>query len=804
MDTYWQDFRYALRTLFKSRGFSTVVLLTLTVGIGATVAMFSVLDAALGKALPFPDPKELVLGRATFGGGVNPLASFPDYLDYRDLNESFEELGALLGFTLPVTVTGTEEPERVPMVLASGNLFEALGVAPHLGRTFSFEESTPGGPPALLLSYGYWQRRFGASLDVLGQTVNVNGTPVNVVGVMPADFHLLFDADAWLPGVDGGPMTGIRRYHNWLMVGRLKPGVSVGEAQAEMDVISAQLAEAFPDSNRNKALRIDGLHEALVEDYRQSLFILMGAIVLVLLIACGNVASLLMARGSARNTEMAVRSALGAGRPRLIRQLLTESVLLSLGAGILGVLAAVWLQDLILGFASMETLGLRDVGMSGSMLGFALVLSLATALLFGVVPALATVRTNPAADLKEGGRGSTSGGSARLRSGLVVLQVALSVILLIGSGLLIRSFARLSGVDPGFETEDLLTATVSLPSTTYADSETRIRFFEDLKEQIEAIPGVESVALGDRLPIRNPGNNVAIWSPERPPASNTEANFAFQRIVMPGYFDGMGIPLISGRGFDNTDVAEGPRVIILNETAADTVFPGESALGRQVAVDLGGDQPSLFEVVGVVADHRMTSLSRSSRLSMFFPHAQRTAGTMSLAIRSRADPGSLVRPVQERLWAMDREIPLASVETMEDVLAASISDSRSITTVLGMFSTVALFLAALVLYGVLAYFVSRRVHEIGIRVALGAPGKRVVRLVLSRGMILVCVGLILGVAGAVGLTRLLEDLLFQTPATDVSTFAGVAAFFTLVALLACSIPAWRALRVDPMVAFRTE
>jgi putative ABC transport system permease protein len=786
--------------------------------------MFSVLDAALGRALPFPDSQELVLGRATFGGGVNPFASFPDYLDYRDRNESFEELGAMIGFTLPVTVTGTEEPERVPMIFATGNLFDALGVAPHLGRTFSAEESTPGGPPALLLSYGYWQRRFGASPEILGQTVVVNGTPVNVVGVMPADFHLLFDADAWLPGADGGPMTGIRRYHNWVMVGRLNPGVSVEEAQAEMDVISAQLEEAFPDSNRDKALQIDGLHEALVEDYRQNLFILMGAIVLVLLIACGNVASLLMARGAARNTEMAVRSALGAVRGRLIRQLLTESVLLALGAGILGVLTAVWLQDLILalgagilgvltavwlqdlilGFASMETLGLRDVGISGSMLGFALVLCLATALLFGVVPALATVRKNPGEDLKEGGRGSTSGGGARLRSGLVVLQVALSVILLIGSGLLIRSFARLSGVDPGFETDNLLTATVSLPSTTYPDRETRVRFFDDLREQIEAIAGVESVALGDRLPIRNPGNNVAIWSQERPPASNTEANFAFQRIVMPGYFDGMGIPIVAGRGFDNTDVAEGPRVIILNQTAADTVFPGETALGRQVAVDLGGDQPSLFEVVGVVGNHRMTSLSRSSRLSMFFPHAQRTAGTMSLAIRSRGDPGSLVRPVQERLWAMDREIPLASVETMEEVLAESISDSRSITTVLGMFSAVALFLAALGIYGVLAYFVSRRVHEIGIRVALGAPGARVVRLVLSRGMILTGVGLVLGISGAVGLTRLLEDLLFQTTATDLSTFSGVGVFFTLVALLACLIPAWRALRVDPMVAFRTE
>ena len=804
MEGLIQDFRYAVRGLFKSRGFSAVVLLTLTVGIGATVAMYSVLDAALGRALPFPEPDQLVLGRATFGGNVNPFASFPDYLDYRDQNQSFKELGAMPGFPLEVTVTGTEEPERVPMGLATGNLFTALGVQPYLGRTFSPEESAPGGDPALILSYGYWQRRFGGSPDVLEQNVIVNGTPIPVVGVMPANFHLMFDNEGWIPAADGGPMTGIRRYHNWIMVGRLKAGVTVEEAQAEMDVISAQLEEAYPDSNQDKALRLDGLHEALVEGYRQNLFILMGAIGLVLLIACGNVASLLMARGSSRTAEMAVRSALGAGRVRLIRQLLTESVLLALGAGVLGVIAAFWLQDLILGFASMESLGLREVGVSGSMLGFALLLSLGTALLFGVAPALATVRPNPAEELKEGTRGSTSGGGARLRSGLVVLQVALSVILLIGSGLLIRSFARLSGIDPGFQTENLLTATVSLPSSEYQDRESRIQFFRELRESIEGIPGVQSVALADRLPIRDPGNNVGLWSPERPPTTNADLNYAFQRSVMPGYFQGMSIPLVAGRDFDNTDLADAPRVIILNQTAADTIFPGESALGRQVAVDQGGDEPTLLEVIGVVADHRLTSLGNSSRLAMFFPHAQRTTGSLNLAIQTLGSPTALVRPVQDRLWAMNRNIPLANVSTMEEVLAESISDSRSITTVLGMFSAVALFLAAVGLYGVLAYFVTKRVHEIGIRVALGAPGRRVIQLVLGRGLQLVGIGLVLGIGGAIGLTRLLDNLLFQTTATDPVTFTGVGIFFALVGLIACMIPAWRALRIDPIVAFRAE
>ncbi len=410
MGVFWQDVRYSLRSLAKSPGFSSVVIMTLAVGIGATVAMYSVLDAALGRNLPFREPERLAVGRATFNGNVNPFASFPDYLDYRDQNASFESLAALIGFTLPVTITGVEEPERLTGILVTGNLFPTLGASAHLGRTFSPEEAAPGGSPSLVLSYGYWQRAFGGSPDVLDRIVNVNGTPMPIVGVMPADFHFLYDVDLWLPGADGGPMTGIRRYHNWIMVGRLNPGVTVETAQAEMDLISAQLEEAYPESNRNKALQIDGLHEALVEDYRQSLFILMGAILLVLLIACGNVAGLLMARGSTRTTELAVRTAMGAQQSRLVRQLLTESVVTAAIATGLGVLLALWLQDLILGFASMELLGLQDIGVSGQMMTFALVLSLATALLFGIAPSLLGSRTRPAEDLKEGSRGTGSAG----------------------------------------------------------------------------------------------------------------------------------------------------------------------------------------------------------------------------------------------------------------------------------------------------------------------------------------------------------------------------------------------------------
>lgn len=495
---------------------------------------------------------------------------------------------------------------------------------------------------------------------------------------------------------------------------------------------------------------------------------------------------------------------MGAGRGRLMRQLLTESAVTAMAAGVLGVLLAIWLQDLILGFTSMERLGLRDVGVSPQMLGFAMALSLGTALLFGVAPSLVGSRTRPAEDLKEGSRGSTSAGGASFRSGLVVLQVALSLILLIGSGLLLKSFAQLRGVDPGFRTENVLAAEIALPASKYGDAESRIQFFRGLKERVHALPGVESVAFIDRLPIRNAGNNVALWSPERPPATNTDANFAFQRNVWPGYFETLDIPLLAGRDFQETDAVDAPPVIILNQLAVYTIFPGENPLGKQVAVDLGGDQPAMFEVVGVVADHKLTSLSSQVRLSMFFSYFQRPSSTMQMAVRTRTDPGSLVRAVQEQLWAMDREIPLASPETFEDVLASNVSDSKAIATVLGMFAFVALFLASLGIYGVLAYYVTRRMHEIGIRVALGATGGRVLQLVLRRGMALVAIGLVIGVVGAVWATGFLEDLLFQTTARDPMTFVGVSAFFAAVALVACLIPAWRAVRVNPVDAFRTE
>ncbi len=798
------DVRFAFRALLRTPGFTLVALLTLAVGIGATTAMFSVLDVAMRRALSFPEADRLVLGRATFNGNVNPWVSFPDYMDYRDRAESLESLATIGGGATLVTITGTEEPEQARMTFVTGNLFETLGVHPNLGRSFSIEELPQEGGGEVVISHGFWQRWFGGAPDVLGRSLHVEGFPATVMGVMPEGFRFLYDTDLWVPPWPGNSNPATRRFHNWLLVGRMRSGVSLEAARSEIDVISAQLQKAYPETNQIKALQLDDLHGAIVEGYRQSLLVLVGAIVLVLLIACGNVANLLMARGSTRTSELAVRAALGAGRLRLARQLLVECVVLATVAGGTGVVLASWLQDLILGFVSMDLLGIQEPGLSSAMLVIALALSLGTIFLFGVFPSLSTARANPVEDLKEGTRGSTSGSGTRYRSGLVVLQVALSVVLLVGSGLLIRSFAKLQGVDPGFRVENLLTATVSLPRDGYAERDLRVQFFQSLREAIASLPGVESVALVNRLPILHPSGNVAIWAPERPPKTNTDAPWADRRIILPGYFETMAIPLVDGRVLEETDVGGSPPVIVLTRTTARTVFPEERALGRQVAVDIGQEEPGLFQVVGVVEDHQLSSLSGRVRPAMFFPYAQMPETTMRLAVAITTDPESLIRPIQERLWELDRNVVLSEARTMEDAVTSSISGVRSVTAVLGIFASVAIALAALGLYGVLAFFVARRIHEIGIRVALGATGGNVLRLVVSRGMMLVALGSVLGIFGSVGATKLLDGMLFQTSATDPLTFMGVTALFLLVALGACLLPAWRALRVDPVEAFRAE
>jgi predicted permease len=676
-----------------------------------------------------------------------------------------------------------------------------LGIPAERGRHFSQEEGEPEGPSVVIISGGYWQRRFGGTPDIVGQSIVVNGTSQTIIGVMPADFEFLYDADVWAPMRRDGPMAGARRWHNWLLVGRLKPGSMIQQAQADMDVISAQLAAEYPETNRDKALQLTNLHEAMAEDYRSSVVLLMAAVGLVLLIACGNVASLLLARGSVRRSELSVRSALGAPVSRLMRQLLTESLVTAAAAGILGTVLAIWLQKLILQFMPMDLPGMNELGISVSMLVFALGLSVATGLVFGILPAVRGAQTNVVEDIKSSARTTDSVGS-KFRSALVIVQVAVSVILLIGSGLLIRSFASLRSVNPGFETDQLLTAEIRLTQDKYAEAEQRVQFYTKLSEDLSAIPGVTDVALINQLPVRNPGNNIYVYAADRPPLDRNDRGIAFTRTVFPGYFEVMGIPLLRGRGIDRTDVADSPPVLVINETMAQSLFPDEDPIGRQVVVDLGEDVT--FDVVGVVGDVRVSGPRYNPRLAMYGSYFQRPYYTMRVAIRTATEPSSIGRAVRMAVWSQDRDIPLADLSTMEDLIGRSVSRDKVMAVSLTMFATVAMSLAAIGLYGVLAYYVSRRAREIGIRMALGAATGDIVRLVLKRGVALVAAGIVLGLVGAFWITRLIQQMLFAVEATDPITFVAVSLFFAAIALVACLIPAWRALRVDPLAAVASE
>lgn len=804
MNAFLYDVRYAARNLLRDPGFSIIAVLILAVGIGANVAMFSVTDAVLIRSLPYEDAEQLVLGRTTYGENLAWNVSSPDYYDYRDQNQGMESLAAIRSFSNDWTITGGEEPEKVPGTLASVDFFPTLGVQPILGRQFTPDEADLSAPNVVLISYGYWQRRFGGSTDALGATLNINGRPSTVVGVIPAGFYFRHPVDIWGPMRDGGDATGVRRFHNWTLVGRLNQGTSLAHAQAQIDVISAQLQEAYPDSNDDKGLRLIELHEALTAQYQDLLFLLMGAIGLVLLIACGNVASLLLARGTGRTAELSIRSALGASGGRLARQLLTESALLALGAGVLGVILAIWFQRMLIGFMPLDAIGIQEIGLSAMMLGFALLLSVVTALVFGVIPAITGARANAAEDIKGGTRTSAGGARTRLRSSLVILQVALSLVLLIGAGLLIRSFARLRAVDPGFGTEQLLTAEVSLPLSEYGDSDARIQFFTGLFDEIRAVPRVLSVGSISMLPIRDSYSNIYAWDPENPPAEGARPGLAEHRAVFPGYFEAMQIPILVGRDVEDLDDVGSPFVLVISETMAQGLFPDQNAIGRQVAVDVGAAEPALAEVVGVAGDVRTFSLDQEPPRQMYYSFRQMERTTMRLAIRTHGDAAAVTNAVRQVLRARDPNIPLAGVATMEDVITRSVGSQRVIMLTLTLFSSVAVFLAAIGLYSVLAYYVAQRGHEIGIRLAMGASGGNILKLVLNRGLTLVGVGLVVGVGGALGATRLIQQQLFNVEATDPVTFAAVSGLFAGVGALACLLPALRAVRVDPVKTLQAE
>ena len=803
ISTFRDDFRLALRKLSKSVGFSTAVVLTLAVGIGATVAMFSILEVALLRSLPYPEPHELVLGRATFSGETNMTASFPDYLSHKEETEAFEVMAAVIPYTQMATLTDQGTPVRVSTWWVTTNFFEALEVAPVMGRAFVPEEGEANSPDVIVVSHGLWQDWFGGDPQVVGEILNVGERQATVIGVMPAGFRFMGDADMWAPVRMGMFDTEGRDSHSWVAIGRLKDEVTVEQAQTQLNVVSAQLSEAYPESHANKGFRIVPLGEGLAENYRPGILLLMGATTLLLLIACGNVAGLLAARATSRRVEISVRAALGASRGTLVRQLLVESLMIALMAGVGGSMLALWIQRAVLSAVPLDRLGVTEVGLSGPMLLFALLASLGTAILFGTGPALQASRTEPAKELK-GGRTSTGGKSgSRFRGGLVIAQVALSVILLTASGLLIRSFVQLQAVDLGFPTRRILTASVAIDPARYQDLASRTRFYQGVIEDVEAMPSVASASFVDKIPILQRWTNWYIWDADAPPESENDRVSTYLRVSMPGYFQTLEVPILRGRDHLIEDMGRDEAYLVINQATADAVFPEQDPIGKRIGI-FNGMGETYREVVGVVGNFRITSVDREPRPQMYFNHAEAPNPGMKLIVNVEGEPSALVPAIRLAIMERDPGVPLQDVATMEEVVSGSLSTTRLLSMAIGLFAVTALLLALTGLYAVLAFYVGQRTREIGIRVAFGATGGVVSRMVLMRGLGMVGGGLVLGLLGAAASTRVLQSQLYEVGTVDPWTFGSVAGGFVVVGVLAALLPAHRATTVDPVRAMQVE
>jgi predicted permease len=824
-----QDLRYGVRMLLKKPGFTLIAIITLALGIGANTAIFSIINAAFLRQLPVPEPQQLVFGFSGTRNSPWQSISYLNYLEYRDRNEVFTGLAAY--GPINVSLSSDERPDLVRGLIITGNYFDLLGVRVMLGRPISpAEDSTPNAHPVAVISHRLWQRRFGGAASAIGQRLLVNGRSFTVIGVAPPGFEgaeLLQTSDLYVPMMmqalvrppSGGfagemnpDMLG-RRGGGWLrMLGRLKPGVSFEHAQASLAVVDRQLAEAYPDTNRDNRVTLFPVSKIDPRGYRplsSAAALLLTVTGIVLLIACANVANLLLARASARCKEMAVRLALGAGRIRLVRQLLTESVLLALAGGLAGLLLAVWAVELLK--ATPPPAGIfsfnLDFSLDGRVLGFTAALSLLTGVLFGLVPAWHSARPDILPVLKdETYAAGQSGRRFNLSNALVVAQVALSLVLLLCAGLFLRSLQRLQSVDPGFDAERLLTATLNINLLRYTTAQGR-EFYRQVIERVEGLPGVERASLARVVPISG-GGRITEFIPDnqtepqdggrnqnRPLASATN-------VVGLNYFETMGIALLQGRDFTAQDVDGAPRVIVINEAFARRYFKGENPVGRQMRV--GIPNPTLREVIGVVRDSKYGTLSEAPTPFIYQPLAQNHETGMTLLVRTAGDPSSVAAGVRSAAQSLEKNLPMNNLQPLGTLLDSALYPARMGAALLLIMGSLALALAAIGLYGVMAYTVAQRAREIGVRMALGAQTRDVLRLVIRQGMKLVLLGVLLGVLAAFALMRLLEGLLFGVSATDPMTFAGIALLLAVVALLACWIPARQATKVDPLIALRCE
>ncbi len=808
MGSLLSDVRYGLRTLLKSPGFTVVAVLALALGVGANTAIFSVVNTVLLQPLPFADSGQIVIikGRDEKQGTTYDEHSYPNFLDLRNQAQGFANVVAYSGATL--FMTGGGEPERVRGLVASADLFPLLGVQPAVGRVYTREEDQPGQKRMIVLSHELWQRRFSGDPQIIGQDIALGSNAATVTGVMPPGFKFPVgsQAECWMalgPTLSANSVQG--RGAVYLdMAARLKPGVTLAQGQVEAATIAQRLAGQYPRTNANQSLALVPMHENLVGNLRPALLVLLGAVGLVLLIACANVANLLLVRASGRQKEIAVRSALGASRWRIVRQLLIESLLLALAGGALGLLFAVWGVEALVAASPADIPRVGEVGLEARVLGFTVAVTLLTGIVFGLVPAWQASKADLNESLKEGGRGSTEGaGRNRLRGALVVAEVALSLVLLVGAGLLIQSFWNLLNVSPGFEPRRVLAADVVTLNQKYPEAAQQANFFREVLDGVAALPGVEAVGAIYPLPFGGSFEAYTFQIEGRPPAAPNEAPVADFRVVTSDYFRAMSIPLARGRAFDERDGKDAPPVVIINESFARQHFAGEDPLGKRITFGSSGNPTR--EIVGVVGDVRHAGLDEATNPEYYVSYLQNPISRMTVVTRAASsDPAALAPSIRGAIRQVNSGQPVYNVRTMDQLLAQSLARRRFNMILLGVFAGLALALAAIGLYGVMSYTVAQRTHEIGIRLALGAQKGDVLRLVVGQGLLLAVVGVGLGLAVAFAATRLLATLLYGVSATSVTVFASVSLLLLLVALLACYVPARRATRVDPMIALRYE
>lgn len=805
MQTFWQDTRYGVRMLLKQPGFTALAVLMLALGIGATTAIFSVVNAVLLHPLPYPQADRLVALSLNDSKGELGNTGYATFVDWQARARSFEQLALIRPWS--GTLTGQGEPENIQGLRVTPDYFKLLGVAPALGRDFRTEENRPDTRFVVVLSHALWQRQFKADPQVLGKPIVLSGQTFTVIGVMPQDFDDLLaaniyrKAEAWaVLGYDLAQSWACRTCQHLKAFGRLKPGVSLQQAQTEMNSLAAALKQAHPKEYPAGTAVVFGLQDQLIKSIRPALYLLLIAVAVVLLIACANVANLLLARAADRAREMAVRAALGAGRFRIMRQLLVESVLLAGLGAVVGLLLAVWGVELLMALKPATILQSQVVTVDGRVLGFAVVLALLTGLLFGLAPAWQAAKTDLQLTLKAGERSLNAGG--RVRSLLVVAEIALALVLLIGAGLLSKSFVRLLNVSPGFEASNLVTMIVPAAGTNYDQEDAVRQFYRTVLERVTKLPGVEAAGIVSNLPLSGNGDRSGFHIEEKPLPNPANAPSIERFGISPDYLRTMRISLLRGRSFTEQDDATAPLVVMISQTAAQRFWPNEDPLGKRVR--LGGANGRLRTIVGIVPDVLHHGLDAGPDIQAYVPHAQWADSFMQLAVRASADSTSLVNAIRNEVSAVDKDIPIYQVATMEQLMATSTAQRRFTLLLVGIFAALSLVLAGLGIYSVIAYSVTQRTHEIGLRMALGAQGRDVLRLVIGQGMKLALVGLALGVLAALVLTRLMESLLFGVSPTDPLTFGLVTFLLLTVTLFACWIPARRATQLDPLNALRYE